>query len=101
MVGPVNPVLRFFLLSRRGWGRSKIVPTHDGISATAVSWGTAPTHSHSYASSWKGPRALVALGFVTTVDQSDIRGLVTDMSLIRQGLPLLYKLASVASCDRP
>jgi hypothetical protein len=38
---------------------------------------------------------------VTTVDQSDIRGLVTDMSLIRQGLPLLYELASVASGDRP
>ena len=40
------------------------------------------------------------VGFVTTVDQSDIRGLVTDMSLIRQGLPLLYELASITSCDR-
>jgi hypothetical protein len=41
------------------------------------------------------------LDFVTTVDQSDIRGLVTGMSSIRQGLPLLYKLASADSFDRP
>ena len=28
-------------------------------------------------SSWRGPRGPAASGFVTTVDQSDIRGLVT------------------------
>src|SRR5262249_14987847 len=50
-------------------------------------------------SSWRGTRAPVASDFVTTVDQSDIRGLATGMSLIRQGLPPLYELASGTSCE--
>ena len=83
MVGPVNPV--------GGFLRSR----------DSDHWGPDPELLLSVTSSRKGPRATVALDFVTTVDPSDIRGLVTGMSLIRQGLPLLYKLASAASCDQP
>src|SRR5439155_2660094 len=39
--------------------------------------------------------------FVTTVDQSDIRGLVTGMRLIRQGLPLSTCGRRSPPCGRP
>jgi hypothetical protein len=39
--------------------------------------------------------------FVTTVDQSDIRGLVTGMRLIRQGLPLSTFWRRAHPCGRP
>ena len=69
--------------------------------ASVLSWGPAPNSLAPLTSSRRGPGAPVAPDFVTTVDQSDIRGLVTDMSLIRQGLPPLYGPASAASCGRP
>ena len=55
----------------------------------------------SGASSWRGPRGPAASDFVTTVDQSDIRGLVTGMRSIRQGLPLSTDRRRSPPCGRP
>src|SRR6476646_2770003 len=53
------------------------------------------------ASPWRTPRELVASGIVTTVDQSDIRGLVTGMRSIRQGLPHSTDGRRSPPCDLP
>ena len=52
-------------------------------------------------SSWRKPRELVASCIVTTVDHSDIRGLVTGMRSIRQGLPLSTCGRRSPPCGRP
>ena len=44
MVGPVKPGLRIFSLTPSWVGTVEDRPPHDGISATTISWGTAPIH---------------------------------------------------------
>src|SRR5258708_16027216 len=73
MVGPVNPGLRFSSIpSRAGTVADRPRPRRDLRNSDLLRH--CPESLVLSLSSRKGPRATVALDFVTTVDQSDIRG---------------------------
>ncbi len=90
MVGPVKPPAPVFAAIDRG-GTNILHPRScplTGVGLVFLILSRDLPGSVRKASSWRKPRGPAALGFVTTVDQSDFRGLVTGMRSIRQGLPL-------------